>query len=163
MTVRQMSEVQLHTRVLTPFQRHFVNGDRPLTAVHGGVVVVGRIQMCAVVAADAQCLHCPAFPAGQILRLQPRKKAGDLACCHAVIEVIDFRQHDRRIGRYPRLERNRYVNKFAGFCHHNSPVARIGKKSSSATRTIIRTANGNAPRKMSTRVMLSSSSVALIT
>ena len=74
----KMPKVQFHARLKAPFQRDFINGDRRFFMaqglVLGGVEVVGRIQVGAVVGAQLDKLHRPTFAIGQVLLAQPRKK-----------------------------------------------------------------------------------------
>jgi hypothetical protein len=80
--VGHVAEVELHARAEAPFQRHLVDGDRAFAAVHRRMVVIGRVEMGAVVGGDLQALHRPAFAAGQICsRFSPGK---NIITCSAV-------------------------------------------------------------------------------
>ena len=47
--VLEMPEVELHAGIEAPFQRHLVDGDRALAAIHGGGEMIGRVEMRGVV------------------------------------------------------------------------------------------------------------------
>ena len=120
MPVRQMPEIELDARAIAPFQRHLVDGDRPLAFVHGGMVVIGRIDMGAVMGGDVQPLDRPALAARQILLFQARKEHHDLFGGLLVIHVLDLGQHDRRVRGDACFQRDGEVNVAAG--HVESPV-----------------------------------------
>ena len=78
--VRQMPEVELHPWLEAPFQRHLIDGDRRAAtgnqrAVHGRMVMIGRVQMGAVMGGQADAFHRPAFAIGQISFFQPGEKS----------------------------------------------------------------------------------------
>src|SRR5579871_504633 len=73
--VGKMAKVKFHTTLETPFERHVIDGPGALTAIHGWVVVIGRIEMRAVVGRKLHSLHRPGLTFRQILRLQSRKEA----------------------------------------------------------------------------------------
>ena len=47
--VGEVAEVELDAGLQAPFERHLVDGDRALAAVHGRGEVPGRVEMRAVV------------------------------------------------------------------------------------------------------------------
>jgi len=107
--VGQMPEIQLHGRLVAPFERHLINPPRWLAAglqgvVHGGEVVIGGVQMCAVVGADGAALDGRIFTAWKLVDPNPHKLrhgGGGLV----VVDVFDLRQRVRRIALDPGLER----------------------------------------------------------
>ena len=65
--VGEVPEVELHRGLQAPFQRHLVDGDGALAAVHRRRVVVGRVEVSAVVGGDPHPLDRPAFSVGQVV------------------------------------------------------------------------------------------------
>src|SRR5262249_48665379 len=62
--VRESSGIELDARLEAPFERHLVDGDRALAAVHGGVKMVGRVEMGAIVSHERDQLDRPALAVG---------------------------------------------------------------------------------------------------
>src|ERR1700731_4402036 len=73
--VGKMPEVEFDAGLETPFERHFLDGPGALTAVHGRMVVIGRVQVSAVMGRELHRLHRPALTVRQILRLQAWKES----------------------------------------------------------------------------------------
>ena len=101
-TIGEMPEIQFHPRLETPFKGNLVNGDRGSTSgdestVHRRMVVVGRIEMGTVVRRQHHPLDRPAFAIGQIVGGHARKECGHLGRGLAVAEILDFRDHARRV------------------------------------------------------------------
>jgi hypothetical protein len=63
--VREMPEIELHARLVEPFERQLVDGRGALAAIHGRGVVPGRVDVGAVVGRDLALLGGPAFAAGE--------------------------------------------------------------------------------------------------
>ena len=61
--IAKMAKIQFHSRSKAPVQGDFINGAcaNGVTAgvVHGGVKMVGRIQVCAVVGGELNFLQSP--------------------------------------------------------------------------------------------------------
>src|SRR3954466_4138086 len=110
LAVRKMAEVELHAGTETPVERHLVDGDRPLPAVHCGMEVVGGVEMGAVVRRDLEALQGPALTARQVLDLQAREKGSHARGGGTMVHVFDLGQMARRIGGDVRLQRDGEIN-----------------------------------------------------
>jgi hypothetical protein len=107
--VGQVAEVELHGRLVAPLKRHLIDPPRGLAArlqsmVHGGEVVIRRIEMGAIVRADDATLDGRIFTPGQLGHADPHvfcNRRGGLM----VVEVLDLRQGVLRIALYSGLER----------------------------------------------------------
>jgi hypothetical protein len=110
-----MPEIQLHARLEAPFQGHLVNRDGwfgfATDFVHGRVVVVGRVQMRAVVCAQLDEFHGPAFTIGQVFFFQAWKKRLDLRNGILVIKVFNFRRISGRVTHHIVFQINGQINK----------------------------------------------------
>lgn len=78
MAVGKMPEVQYDTWLKAPLQRDCINRYRSLFTpgllIHGGMKVIRRIKVRAVMRTQLHKLDRPALPIGQLATLQPRKK-----------------------------------------------------------------------------------------
>ena len=74
--VGEVAEVELDAAAEAPLERHLIDGDRALAAVHRRVEVVGCIEMGAVVGHDAQALDRPAFAARASQQASARGRSG---------------------------------------------------------------------------------------
>jgi len=99
-----VAKVQFHPGLKAPLQGHIIDGGgRAFIAqrlVHGGVKVVGRIQMRAVVGGELDHLDRPTLAIGQVLFFQAGKKRFDLFVSVLVVEVLDLRDVARRIAQH---------------------------------------------------------------
>src|SRR3984885_16018022 len=73
--VGKMPEVEFDAGLKTPFERHFLDGPGALTAVHGRMIVIGRVEMGAVMGGELHRLHPPALTVRPILRFEARKES----------------------------------------------------------------------------------------
>ena len=69
-------EIQFDAGLETSIQGHLFDGDRPLALIHGGMKLIGRVQMGAVVGHQPDPFDGPAFAVGQVFFFQARKKSG---------------------------------------------------------------------------------------
>src|SRR5665213_1160376 len=69
--IREMPEVQLDCRLEAPLQRHLVDGDGALAAIHGRRIVIRRIEMRAAVGGERNPFDRPAFAVRQIVDAKP--------------------------------------------------------------------------------------------
>jgi hypothetical protein len=77
------------------------------------MVIVGRIEVRAVVRDQLDLLHRPRGAVGKVLLLQPRKELQHLRRRRLVIEVGDLRPEGHGVGDDVVLEINRQINKSA--------------------------------------------------
>jgi len=109
-SVGKVAEVQLDAGRKAPFQGYFIDGNGSGSAVHGRMVVVWCVEMCAVVRPERQFFDCPTFLAWQVVGRKTGEKSGNLVCRLAMPEIFNLRQHERRIGRKSGLERYGKIN-----------------------------------------------------
>jgi hypothetical protein len=114
-TVGQVPEVELDARLQAPFQRHLVDGPCPLAAVHGRMIVVGRIEMGAVMGRELHRLHRPALSVRQIFGPEAFKESEHARQALLVIVVLNDRVDPRRIGRNVILQRHGNIDQLS--CH----------------------------------------------
>ena len=105
-------EVHHHAVAHKPVQRHLVNGPGPLTAVHGGVIVVGGIHMGSGMGAHLQELDSPAVALRQILNGAALKEASHLLRGVLVVAILNLGNLDRGITGQSVFNGNRQVNDF---------------------------------------------------
>ena len=103
-------------RLQTPLQRHLIDGDRPLAAVHRRRVVVWRVHVGAVVGGDPDPFDGPAFPVGQVLDLRAGEERDHLGRGLLVVVVVDLRQVPGRIRGDTGLQLIQLL--FVGVIHH---------------------------------------------
>ena len=103
--VREVAEVELHARLEAPLQRHLVDGDGALAAVHGGGEVPGRIEVRAVVGGDIDALHGPALAVRQLGRRQAGEERAHLRRALLVVDVGDLGLVAGRVRRDVALQR----------------------------------------------------------
>ena len=112
-----MPEVELHAGIEAPFQRHLVDGDGALAAVHGGGEMPGRIEMRGVMRGQPDPFDRPAFRSGQVALLQAGKEFHHVGRGLPMILIFDLRAVAGRIGGDIVFERNRNVDELAGHMH----------------------------------------------
>lgn len=122
--VREMPEVELHRRLQAPLQRHLVDGYRPFAAVHRRCVVVGRVQMGAVVGGDPYPFDRPPLAVGKVRDGGARKERHHLRRGLPVVVVVDLREVAGRVGGDPGLQRNGQIDEPAN--RHGRMVRRPG-------------------------------------
>jgi hypothetical protein len=141
-----MAEIELHRRLEAPFQRHLVDPPRRLAArhqrvVHGAEEVVWRIQMGAVMAADLDPLDRGVFAVRQIG--DPHAHVvGDRRRGLVMVDIVDLRQHMRRVAGDAGAQRAGDVDQAAGhgafplLARHHSTSAPQPAKRHRRSRTI---------------------------
>src|ERR1700738_2946039 len=77
--VGKMPKVELDAGLQAPIERHLVDGDCTLAAVHGGSKMPGSIEMGGVVSGQPDPFDRPGLAIGQILFAQAGKKLDDIA------------------------------------------------------------------------------------
>jgi len=112
--VRQSAEVELDSGLEAPVERHLVDAHRGPAAgdervIHGGEVVVGRVEVRAVVGADGAALDGGVLAAGQLVDAHAHE-AGHGRGGHVVVEIVDLREHFRRVAGDAGLEGDRDVH-----------------------------------------------------
>ena len=117
--VALMAEIQEDAVAKAPFQGDFIDGRCRLPPVHHGMIMIGRVQVCAAVRRQRQELHGPADAAGKLLFLQARKELQHGGGSHGVVDVIDAGNHHGGITGKPRFNRNAQINKTSAL-HRNS-------------------------------------------
>jgi len=135
-SVVEMAKVELHRRLEAPFERHLVDPPGRLAPVLQPVIhrreeVIGRIQMCAVVGADVDPLHRRVLAVGQVAHLHAHILR-HLRRALVMVDVIDLRQHVRRVAGDPALQGDGNVDQSAshGLLPSSVPVLRrIGYRS----------------------------------
>src|SRR5260370_6264764 len=115
--VGEVAESELDAELQAQFERHLVEGDRALAAVHGGMKMVGRVEMRAVGGRERDVLDRPAFAVGQLLDAQPGEELHHFGRRLAVVAVLDLRAEAGRIGGDVVLQRHRDVDQI----RHGSP------------------------------------------
>src|SRR3989441_6914689 len=108
------AEVELHAGLKAPLERHLVDRDRALAAVHRRGEVIRRVEVRAVVGHEADPLDRPALGVGQLRFLQPREEGRDVLRGVAVAEVLDLRAVARRIGDHVVLDGHRQIDDRSG-------------------------------------------------
>ena len=126
--VVEFAEVELHPRLEAPFERHLVDGDGPLAAVHRRVVVPRRVDMGAVMGRKPDPLDRPALAIRQLLGLQPGEERAETFGGVRVGLVFDLGLEARRVRPDARFERNRDVDETArhGFLPECDTRCRLG-------------------------------------
>ena len=132
--VVEMAEIELHARLEAPFQRHFVDPPGGLAAflqrmVHRREEMPGRVQVRAVMGGDADLLD------GGVFAVRQRVHADAEIFGHGgrgvvVVQIVDLRQHVRRIARNAGLQRDGNIDDttahacppLAGAPARNTPV-----------------------------------------
>jgi hypothetical protein len=84
-----MPEIQFHSRLEAPFQRDFVDRDGALATIHGGSVVVRRVQVGAVMGDELDRFNGPGFSVGRVVLAEPRKHAQQLGKQDLVVAISD--------------------------------------------------------------------------
>ena len=105
MTIGEVAEIELHARLKTPVERHFVDGDRPAPAVHGRGVMPGRVEMSAAMGGHLDHLDGPALAIGQIGGFETRKILAHASRRRGMGEILDSRLKSGRIGGDARAQR----------------------------------------------------------
>jgi hypothetical protein len=95
--VRLGAEVELDAGGEEPLQRHLVDLQRRLAAIHRTGEMPWRVEMRAIVRGDRHTLDRRAFAVRQLLDLEAGEYLRELLGAFAVIDVLDTRQHVRRI------------------------------------------------------------------
>ena len=95
--VRLGAEVELDAGGEEPLQRHLVDLPRRLAAVHRTGEMPWRVEMRAIVRGDRHTLDRRAFAVRQLFDLEAGEYLRELLGAFAVIDVLDARQHVRRI------------------------------------------------------------------
>ena len=111
--VGKMSKVEFDAGLKAPFERNLLDGPCAFAAIHGRMVVIGRVEMGAVMGRELHRLHRPALTVGQIARLKPRKEAEHARQALLVIVILDARIDAGRIGRHVVLQRHRDIDQFS--------------------------------------------------
>jgi hypothetical protein len=83
--------------------------------IHGGVEMIGRVEMRAVMSHEPDPFDGPALAIGQILLLEAGKEARDVGGGVLVRQILDARAIARRVRRDLVLERHRNVDQAP--CH----------------------------------------------
>ena len=123
--VGQMAKIEFDGRIVAPLERHLVDPPRRLAAglkrmVHGREVVIGRVEMRAVVGADAQALGGAVFAVRQLI--DPHAHVfGHARRRLMVVLVVDLRQIVRRVARDVSPQRRGNVDQAA--CHAYPPLS----------------------------------------
>src|SRR3954451_17412338 len=86
-----LTEVELHAGLEAPVERHLVDRDRALAAVHRGSEVPGRVEVRAVVGGQAYPLESPALAVREVLLAQAGEERGQVRGRLLVVEVLDLR------------------------------------------------------------------------
>jgi hypothetical protein len=109
-----MTKVELDAGLQTPVQRHFVDRDRALAAVHGGGEMPWCVEVSGVVGGEPDPFDRPAFAVRQILLTQAGKELDGVGGRLAVVVIIDAWFIARRIRSDAVLQRNRKVDQLSG-------------------------------------------------
>jgi hypothetical protein len=118
-----MAEVELDPRLEAPFERHLVDGDRALAAIHGRGEMPGCVEVGGIVGRERDPLDRPAFAIRQILLTQAGKELDDVGRGLAVGGIVDLRPVSRRVGGDVVFQRHGNVDQCAR--HVSTPGAAI--------------------------------------
>ena len=69
-----VAEIQQHTVVHAPFQRYFIDGQGAFAAVHGGMIMIRRVQVSAGVGPERQASRVVARRFHRVVRLKRRDR-----------------------------------------------------------------------------------------
>ena len=138
--VGEVPEVQLDPWLEAPLQRNFINRYRPFFTtgllIHGGMKVIRRIKVRAVMRTQLDKFNCPALPIGQFATFQARKKRRHLLRPDIVGDVVNVGLHCGRVADHLILKVDRQVNK-ASFRHLFSLFAAVLKPEVSLSHRVI--------------------------
>lgn len=124
MPVRQMTKIELHARLKSPFKRYLIYRGRGFAAIHGRGIVPRRIQVGSIVRRERDRFHGPRFAIGKVGRGEAGKERGHLIHCGLVIAVINRNLHARWIGDHIGAKRNGQIND----ARHENDVVGFGRQ-----------------------------------
>jgi hypothetical protein len=104
--VGEMAEVELHPRTQAPLNRHLVDGDGALAAIHGRSEMPGRVEMGAAMSGQPDPLDCPALAVGKVLLAQAGEEFAHVGRGLLVVAVFDAGAITGRVSGHVVFERN---------------------------------------------------------
>ena len=112
-TVRLVAEIHQNTVADAPFQRHLVDGPGTLPVVHGGVVVVRRVQVGAGMGSQADIFNGPAVALREIVHGDTAVEIGGHDLRRVLVaEILNMRDLGRGIAGQAVLNGDREVDDF---------------------------------------------------